>query len=221
MPQYLDNLSGDLIHALGCPEDRAVDVAAAFHRALGLPAFENLGLVDNPYFLAIMLGQCAVESASFTRTREGLYYTTPSVLASTFRRIRALPADQQSKYLRNPQGLANFVYADWYGNGNEASGDGYRYSGRGYIQTTFKSNYQAAAQLTGEPFVEHPELMELPNGAASSAVGYFVQKRIPMLCTDLDRATVDAVTAKVNSAKLKADERFQYAQVAYTYLTKE
>lgn len=221
MTQYLDNIDGDLIHALGCPEDLAPQVASSFQKALQLSGFVNLGLENNPYFLAIMFGQCAAESSGFTRTREGLSYSTPAILARNFSRIHALPAADQAKYLRNPQGLANFVYANMYGNGNEASGDGYRYSGRGYIQTTFKANYATVSALAAVDFVAHPELMEQPDGAASSALAFFVAKRIPVLCTDLDRATVDRVTKLVNPAMLKADERFQYAQVAYTYLTKE
>lgn len=219
MPPYLDNLDSGLIHALGCPEDQADDVATAFHRAFQLPALAPLAL--NPSFLAIALGQCAVESGGFTRTREGLRYTTPSVLASTFKRIQVLPEAERAKYLRNPQGLANFVYANLYGNGDVASGDGYRYSGRGYIQVTFKSNYQAVSNLVGVDFVSHPELMEQPEGAASSAIGYLLMRKVLPLCSDVDRTTVDRVTKLVNTAMLKADERFQFAQLAYAHLTQE
>jgi putative chitinase len=87
---------------------------------------------------AAFVANLAVESAMFTRLEENLRYTTPSRILAVF---GGRCAQVMQRILRNPEALANFVYANRLGNGNEASGDGWRYRGRGLIMLTGKKNY--------------------------------------------------------------------------------
>ena len=76
-------------------------------------------------------------------------------------------------YERHPQQIANRVYANRYGNGNEASGDGWRYRGRGLIQYTFRDNYKEYAKWCGYDVEKQPELLAQPKGAVRSACHYY------------------------------------------------
>ncbi|MEO0560544.1 MAG: hypothetical protein AAF125_00420, partial [Chloroflexota bacterium] len=101
-------------------------------------AFNRLGL-DTPELQAAFLGQIAPESGGLRSTEEGLYYTTPERLVRFFKKIKNV--EQAKLYLRNPEKLANFVYSNRNGNGDEASGDGWTYRGRGLIQITGREAY--------------------------------------------------------------------------------
>ena len=168
--------------------------------------------IDTPEAAASLLGNVMVETARLHTLQENLYYTTPAVLARTFFRVRTLPPSLQTQYLRNPQKLANLVYADRFGNGNEASGDG-------GIQTTFHANYLKAEQLTGRPYVAHPELLLQPEDAMLSACAYFRDKG----CVDLANAgltptNIAAITKSINSASLEAAQRSALTLKAYSQL---
>lgn len=169
--------------------------------------------------VAALIGQCAVETTRFSRFEESLYYTTLEVLTRTFKRVRDLPGPERAKYLRNPQGLANLVYSDRYGNGDVASGDGWKYRGRGGIQTTFQANYAAAEKLTGRPYLDQPDLLGQPSDAMLSAVAYFVDKDCPeMVSSGLTRANLLSVTRAVNPALLEHDLRASLTLAAYSKL---
>ena len=169
--------------------------------------------------IAALLGQCAVECVNFSRLEESLYYTTQSLISANFSKVRALPSSEQVKLLRNPEGLANVAYADRYGNGNPASGDGWKYRGRGGIQTTFKANYEAAEKLTGRPYVEQPDLLSQPSDAMLSAAAYFRGRGcVEVSSRGITQSNIMAVTRMVNAAKLEAERRWEYTQAAYKYL---
>jgi putative chitinase len=110
-----------------------------------------------------------------------------------------------AKLTRNPQALANRVYADRLGNGNEASGDGWRYRGRGLIQLTGRSNYVAAGDALGTPYVMVPEWVSQPVHAALTAAWFWASNG----CNELaDSSQIDAITRRVNGPKMvAADER--------------
>ncbi|MFM2377074.1 MAG: hypothetical protein RLZZ165_2171, partial [Bacteroidota bacterium] len=96
--------------------------------------------------LAHFLAQCAHESGMFKVVEENLNYSA-SGLKKTFPKY--FPGDLADSYARQPAKIASRVYGGRYGNGDEASGDGYKYRGRGYIQLTFKDNYAAFAKYIG------------------------------------------------------------------------
>jgi putative chitinase len=114
--------------------------------------------------MAAFFGQAMVECGSFTMLEEHLNYTVDNVRSKFPRRLRETHAKAED-YAGNPEKLGNWAYADKNGNGDEASGDGYKYRGRGVLQVTGRANYQAAADDTGLPLVAHPELLAQPAAA--------------------------------------------------------
>lgn len=118
------------------------------------------------------LAQLAHESALFTRTEENLNYSAERLVAVWPKRFGPGKADP-AEYARNPEKLANFVYANRMGNGPPESGDGWLYRGRGYIQITGRENYEryfAAVGGTSPPM--SPGMLSSPRWAADSA-GWF------------------------------------------------
>ena len=175
--------------------------------------------IDTPAQVAAFLGQTIVESIGFTRLEEGLYYTTPERILAVFGTKRGIPDLATAKlFIKNPKGLANRVYANREGNGNEASGDGWLYRGRSLIQTTFKNNYAAAEAGCGRPYLSQPDLLLQPSDAVLASVFYFVSNG----CRELaDAFKIDAVTYKVNRAGLEKERRAAIFTQALPLFTKE
>lgn len=121
--------------------------------------------------LPMFLAQLAHESALFERLVENMNYTSPQQIMQTWpKRFKTKTAAMA--FVRHPELLANYVYADRLGNGDAASGGGWKYRGRGLIQITGKDNYRAAGEALGLPLLEEPELLEEPVHAADAA-GWF------------------------------------------------
>lgn len=150
------------------------------------------------------LAHCILESARLTRLEENMMYTTPerirSVWPSRFRTI-----DEASPFVRNPRGLANRVYSNRNGNGDEASGDGWRYRGRGLFQLTGKSNYARAGTALAQPYLSQPDLVAEPSDACLTAAWFWTSNGGNRL---IDRGDFDATTRMINGpAMLHANER--------------
>ena len=169
--------------------------------------------INTPARLAGFVAQCHIESAGFTRLEEGLSYTTPERIRAVFpSRVPSL-ADA-ARLVRQPQALANRVYSGRLGNGDEASGDGWRYRGRGIVQLTGRANYADAATALGRPYVEQPELVAQPADACLTAAWFWHSRKLSILA---DSAQWDAITRAVNGpAMLHADLRRQHAEQALT-----
>lgn len=167
--------------------------------------------IDTPARLAGFVAQCRVESANFTVLEENLRYRSPEVLDRTFRAVVGL--DDAARLVRlGPQAIANRVYAGRMGNGDEASGDGWRYRGRGLKQLTFRDNYAAAAVALARPYLEQPDLVATPYDACLTAAWYWHTIKGNALA---DSAQWDAITRAVNGpGMLQADLRRQYAEEA-------
>lgn len=135
--------------------------------------------------VADFLAQTAHESMGYTVLEESLWYTAERLMQVWPRRFpdmtSALP------YARNPEALANKVYAGR--NGNVEPGDGYRYRGRGIMQTTGRGNYLKVEQATGLPVVEHPDMLLEPGPAARAAGAYWRDNRLDTI-TDFVQQTV-------------------------------
>lgn len=165
--------------------------------------------IMTPARVAGFVAQCNVESAGFTRLEENMRYRTPEVLDRNFRAVRGL-GDAAQLIAAGPQAIANRVYAGRLGNGDEASGDGWRFIGRGLKMLTGRDNYADAGESLGRPYLTNPELVALPEDACLTAAWFWHTHKLNALA---DSAQWDAITRVVNGpAMLKADERRQYAQ---------
>lgn len=165
--------------------------------------------INTPARLAGFIAQCRVESAGFTALEEGLFYRDPVRIMRIWpTRVRDI--GQAQALARNPQGLANVVYADRLGNGATASGDGWRFRGRGLKQLTGKSNYAEAAQALNRPYVTSPDLVALPDDACMTAGWFWHVRKLNVLA---DSAQWDAITRAVNGpGMLQAAERRQFSE---------
>lgn len=157
-----------------------------------------------PHRLAMWLAQCSYESSGFNILRELLSYRTVSQLRATF--PREFPSDDVAqRYVMNPTGLGNFLYADKLGNGDVASGEGFKYRGGGLIQLTGKANYQAASDAIGKDLVARPNDIIIEPNAARTA-GYFW--KLKDLNAAADEGDFDHTTRAINGTAMKgATER--------------
>lgn len=123
--------------------------------------------IDTPAEIASLVAHLAWESNEFTDLVENLNYSAQG-LANTWARFSATgkrrgpPTEQALKLARRPEAIANVVYANRYGNGDEASGDGWAFRGRGPIQLTFRGNYAAMERASGHPLVMSPDYLLIP-----------------------------------------------------------
>lgn len=160
--------------------------------------------ITTPARIAAFLAQCVVESQSFTHTDEVLFYTHADRLASVYPSHFASAAAAEP-YLRNPAKLANCVYAGRNGNGDEASGDGFRYRGRGLFQLTGRDNYADAANGLAHDYIGSPDLVAMPADACLTAGWYWHTNKLNALA---DADAFDAITRAINGrAMLEADRR--------------
>jgi len=155
---------------------------------------KKFGITSN-LRLAHFLAQCALESAKFTATVENLNYSAKGLL-KTFKKY--FKEGDVDGYAHNREKIANRVYANRMGNGNEASGDGFKFRGRGYIQLTGKDNYTSFSRFIGEDCVAKPDLVATTYPLASAGF-FFKSNGIWAVCDrGADNATVLAVSRRVN-----------------------
>ena len=166
-------------------------------------ACEQFGIVTVPR-QAAFVAQCSAESGGFMHLEEDLYSRRPERLLEVFpSTVKSL---SEAQYLvRNPRGLANRVYAHRLGNGDEASGDGWAYRGRGLIQLTGRDNYSDAGVELSQPYLEQPDLVAKPEHAALTAAWFWHTRKCNLLA---DSAQWDAITRAINGpGMLHATER--------------
>jgi putative chitinase len=168
-------------------------------------AAKEFGITTN-LRLAHFLAQCALESAGFTATVENLNYSAQRLLQVFPKYFRGV---DPNAYARNPEKIGSRVYANRMGNGDEASGDGFKFRGRGYIQLTGKNNYTSFSKFVGEDCVANPDLVATKYPLASAAF-YFNSNNIWAICDrGADDATVTSVTKAVNGGTHGLAERLQ------------
>lgn len=167
--------------------------------------------IDTPARAAAFIGQCIAESGAFQHLEENLYYSTPERVRQIFpSRVHSL-ADAAT-LVRNPRALANRVYAGRLGNGDEASGDGWRYRGRGIVQLTGRSNYAEAGLALDVDYLAQPDLVALPVDACLAAAWFWHANKLNVLA---DTSQIDAITRAVNgAAMLHRDLRRQHTAEA-------
>jgi putative chitinase len=152
--------------------------------------------IDNPLKLSHFLSQCAHESGNFKFVKENLNYS-----ADGLRKIfpKYFPTIEiANKYARQPEKIANKVYANRMGNGDEASGDGWKYKGAGYIQLTGKDNYAAFDKFVDDDIMANPDLVATKYPLMSAAFFFHKNKLWDVCDKGHGDDVVLAVTKRVN-----------------------
>ena len=156
--------------------------------------------LDTPKRQAAFIGQCAVESANFTRLQENLNYSAQrltQVWPSRFPNI-----NMAESYAHSPEKLADFVYAGRMGNLQD--GDGWKFHGRGLIQLTGRENYANCGSGVGVDLIDNPDLLLTPQYAALSAGWFWNKKGLNALA---DTQEYGAMTRRINGGLTGLDER--------------
>jgi len=190
-------LTADILRA-ALPTARPTDIAR-FATPLA-EACAEWG-IDTPLRLAAFLAQIAHESGQFRTLAENLNYSAEALL-----RVfpRHFDATQATAYARQPERIAARAYANRMGNGDEASGDGWRYRGRGLIQVTGRSNYAACGTALGLDLIAQPELLEQPAPAARSAAWFWYRHDLNGLA---DARDIETITRRINGGLTGLDDR--------------
>lgn len=126
--------------------------------------------ITTPARLEMFLATCLHESLDFTRLEENMNYSAEGLVKTWPGRFDAARA---ARYARQPEKIANYVYALRGGNGDEASGDGWRHRGAGLIHLTHKVNHQACATYFGKKLADMSAWLRTPEGAALSAAWFW------------------------------------------------
>jgi putative chitinase len=161
--------------------------------------------IDTPLRKAHFLAQVAHESGGLQFTQENLNYSAQglrSVFGKYFPTIEIA-----NTYARKPEKIANRVYADRMGNGNEASGDGWKFRGRGLIQLTGKENYQKFSDENGIDCVKNPDLLLQPEMALTSACWFWKKKNLNEFA---DKNDIIMITKRINGGTNGLNDRQQY-----------
>jgi putative chitinase len=168
--------------------------------------------ITSPQRLAAFLAQIAHESGSLSTIAESFDYSVPA-LAATFPRVmttalassygrraneRFVPIERQTQ-------IANLVYANRYGNGDPASGDGWRYRGSGLLQITFRANFVQAGKALGIDLENRPDLLRTDASVATLAAAFFWNSR--GLNALADASDFDTITRRINPAMAGSPDR--------------
>jgi putative chitinase len=173
-----------------------------------LPDYE----INTPKRIAAFIAQCAHESGGFRALKENLNYK-----AATLRKIfpKYFPTDElANEYASKPnkqEAIANKVYANRMGNGDEASGDGFRYCGRGLIQLTGKDNYSWFAASLGITVEEAAEYLQTFEGAAQSACWFWETNNLNQWA---DKGDILTLTKRINGGTIGLEDRIKHYEHA-------
>ena len=172
--------------------------------------------ITTPLRLAHFLAQCGHESGGFRATQENLNYSAKGLCGIFRKYFPSVTVAMQ--YERKPEKIANKVYANRMGNGNEASGEGWKYRGRGYIQLTGKENYKAFDATVPEDITANPDLVATKYALASAAF-FFKKNNLWSICDrGSDDATVTSVTKRVNGGTIGLLDRKKHFKEFYHLL---
>ncbi len=153
--------------------------------------------INTPYRQVCFLANVGVESAYLSSLSENLMYRAETLIDKFGRHFPGGLAEAK-QYAFLPEKIANKVYANRYGNGDEASGDGWKYRGSGLMQITFKDNFEQLSDRMGLDLVHNPELLRQPGLAAAVAAAIFFADRG---CNELaDKDEFTAICRKITGA---------------------
>lgn len=165
--------------------------------------------------LSHFLAQCAHESGNFKAVNENLNYSKDG-LVKIFPKY--FPGNLAESYARNPEKIASRVYGSRMGNGDETTKEGYKFRGRGFLQTTGKDNYIKFTKFIGEDCVANPDLVSTKYPLASAAF-FFESNKLWSICDKgADVETVTAVTKRVNGGTIGINYRIKHFNEFYNLL---
>ena len=171
--------------------------------------------ITNNLRLAHFLSQCGHESGGFKAVSENLNYSADG-LKKIFGKY--FPGNLNESYARQPEKIAARVYASRMGNGDEASKEGFKFRGRGYIQLTGKANYTNFTKFIGEDCIANPDLVATKYPLASAAF-FFDSNKLWAICDKgADDVTVTAVTKRVNGGTIGLADRIKHFKEYYNLL---
>jgi len=171
--------------------------------------------ITTPLRLAHFLAQCGHESAGFKAVNENLNYSVDG-LKKIFSKY--FPGTLAEGYARQPEKIASKVYGNRMGNGNEASKEGWKYRGRGYIQLTGKDNYKAFDATVDDDILNNPDLIATKYPLMSAA-WFFERGKIWAVCDKgSDKSTVTSVTMKVNGGTIGLEDRIKHFNEYYNLI---
>ena len=173
-----------------------------------IPGIQDKFEINTPLRLAHFLAQCGHESGGFRLVKENLNYSAKGLMG-IFKKY--FPTETLAKaYERKPEKIANKVYSSRMGNGDEASGDGAKYCGRGFIQLTGKTNYQAFFKSIGADINTDPTLVATQYPLASAA-WFFSKNGLHKIAdggaTDV---VVTSITKRVNGGTIGLPDRIKH-----------
>jgi putative chitinase len=172
--------------------------------------------ITNPLRLAHFLAQCGHESGGFRAVQENLNYSSKGLQGIFGKYFPTLALAEA--YARKPEKIASRVYGGRMGNGPEATGEGFKYRGRGYIQLTGKANYMAFDKFVPEDTTTNPDLVATKYPLASAGWFFDTNKLWGICDRGADDATVTAVTKRVNGGTIGLADRIKHFREYYNLL---
>lgn len=163
--------------------------------------------------VAAFLAQCGHESADFTVLRENLNYSAEGLSKVFPKRFPTVAAAQP--YHRQPEKIANKIYADRMGNGPESSGEGFKFRGRGAIQLTGKENYTKFAKSIGKTLDETVAYTETLAGAIESACWFWNTNKLNEIA---DKKDIVTLTKRINGGTIGLEDRKKHFEHNLTVL---
>ena len=181
-----------------------------------IPFIQSNYKVNTLLRLSHFLAQCGHESANFRAVKENLNYSAEG-LNKTFKKY--FPILEFAKdYARQPERIASKVYANRMGNGNEASKDGFKYLGRGFIQLTGKANYLEFDKSVPEDIMANPELVATKYPLASAAWFWNKNGLNEIADKGATDAVVKSITKRINGGTIGLADRIQHFNEFYSLL---
>jgi putative chitinase len=190
-----------------CPKTRVARLAP-YVEPLNIVG-QHFGLFQNPKRMAAFLAQIAHESGGFNFVQEGLNYSAQGLMKTWPRRFPTLASARP--YARNPEKIANKVYANRMGNGPESSGDGFKFRGRGLIQLTGRDNYTRFARSIGRTLDQTVAYLETPEGAVASAAWFWDINKLNVYA---DKDDFVGLTRRINGGTIGLADRKHHYDIA-------
>ena len=175
--------------------------------------------IDTPMRQASFIGQTSHECANFRVLEENLNYRAATLLKlfpRTPRRAWGFTPEEAAAYERQPKKIANRIYGNRMNNRDEASGDGFRFRGRGCIQLTGSANYHHAGKALGVDFIMEPDLVATPKYAAMTAGWFWNTHKINQFADVQDWVTM---TKRINGGTIGLDDRIKHIMQALQILS--